>query len=135
MLWVLFWNIGMAYDIPNIKGSYWIIIPSHIFLMKNFQLYSFIRSLIFDIPCLFLFYSMQLLQHIESIIITDRIHGYFLVLLSSRDNLHMIHLNLDLFYDICNAIIKHNQKQIRYLSFMFPIQFNIYVNGSKSYHK
>ena len=38
----------------------------------------------------------------------------------------MIHHDSDLFYEICNTINEHNEKQIHYLSSMFLTQFNIY---------
>ena len=45
--------------------------------------------------------------------------------LSNREYLHMIHHDLDLFYDIYNIINKHNQRPTNYLSLMFLTQFDI----------
>ena len=38
----------------------------------------------------------------------------------------MIHVDSDSFYDICNTINEHNQRQNYHLSLNFPTQFDIW---------
>ena len=69
---------------------------------------------------LFLFFHdlRQLLQRIESIYYLTYGQGLLLhfSFLSNQENRYMIHHNLDLFYDIYNTIIEHNQRQTHYLT-------------------
>ena len=93
------------------------------------QLYFSIKGLISYIPSgFFPAYSWS------NVIVTvhwkhDFFHwlGWFLLflLLSNQEILYMIYLNLDLFYDICNRINEHNQRQTHYLPLTFPVQFDI----------
>ena len=71
---------------------------------------------------------MQQLEHIESIF-----HHYFLDLLlpfyflTIQENLYVIHLYLNLFYEVYNTINQRHQKQINFLSFSFLNLFDIFA--------
>ena len=104
------------------------IFSNHLFFDGWFipsQLSSFMKGLIFAIFCEYFLYFYNLipiLQHIES---ADYIFDWwnlFLLscFLSSLENLYMIHLDLDLFYDICNTINEHSQRYNHYLSLTSP---------------
>ena len=76
---------------------------------------------------------MQLLERIENIVIFFWLDFLFLFcFLFSQDNLFMIHDNLDLFFDIYNTIIEHNQRKIHYPLLILIFFWNLYSSESKS---
>ena len=99
----------------------------------SFQLYLFIKCLIFVILCrsfLFLHDLTQLLQHIEYFLYIELVfYGWdlfeLICFLSYHKNLYMIHHDLDFFHDIYNTINELNRTQTHYLSSILN-HFNIY---------
>ena len=75
---------------------------------------------------------MQQLEHIEGIF-----HHYFLDLLlpfyflTIQENLYVIHLYSNLFYEVHNTINQRYQKQINFLSFSFLNLFDIFAKEIK----
>ena len=120
MIWIVFWNISricfffLTYKILRAIAT--------LFLTKFFQssfsdgkfihplLYLFIHFLLFFVDhFLFLHDLMQLLHRIENIcclFFVDGIYCCFFCFLSNQENLHMIHHDLDVFYDIIMNIIE-----------------------------
>ena len=125
MIWVIFWNISRIYffffRIQIIKSNCYIIFLK--FSQSSFlgvkcipsQLYLFIKDLIFVFLCGSFIISSQFYatftaywKHLLSFLLIGFIVAF--LFLSSQENLDMIHLDKDLFYDIYNTITEHNQK-------------------------
>ena len=53
---------------------------------------------------------MQLLQSIEDICYLFYLWDLLLLFLSNQENLYMIYLDSDLFYEICNTITENKDK-------------------------
>ena len=123
----------------NVKSNYYIIFLKFfpiiffwwkiyslpfIFIYKMFNLCYSVRFF------LFLHDLKRLLQHIEKMCFSfiDGIYFCFFCFLFNQENLHMIHHNSNLFYDIYNTITEHNQGQTHYLS----STLNLFLRESKS---
>ena len=136
----MFWNKNkiffFIFRVQNIKSNCYIIFLKCfqiiIFWWKiySFQLYLFIKGLIFVILCrsFFFFHNLtRLLQRIESSFYLFSWWDLFLLscFLSSWENRYNIHHDWDLFYDIYNTLTTHSQRQNHCLSLILNY-FDIY---------
>ena len=80
---------------------------SVIFIYERFNL----KVLLFLNVFQFLYYLMQMLQHIEIIYYHFNWWDLLLLLcfLSNRDNVYMVYYNSDLFHHICSTINEHDE--------------------------
>ena len=104
--------------------------------MYSFQLYLFIKGLIFVIFCRSFFISSWFnptlaayWKHLLSFLMMGFVVAFFL---SNQENLYMIHHYSDLFYDISSTINEHNWRQTHYLSSIPNYFWYLFLSESES---
>ena len=125
------------FSIQNIKSNCYVIFlkyfPIIFFRWKIFLFPVIFTSKRFNFVCSLwiFFYFFMIWRDCYSVLKTfviffiDEIYCCFFCFLSNQENLHMIHRNSDLFYDIYNTINEDNGRQTHYLSSILTY-FDIY---------